>query len=394
MIIKEKRGITLIALVITIIVMLILVAVTINLAIQGGLFNYAKTAKEKTEKATEEELNWTDLDTNMTIDTLIEKYNTSEVTNPYNNETWTYAWTCTNESWSNTIEYTVDNDANLTGDIVAKLYEKGTVTPEGEEEGTAYHLVIEKIGSSGKMGNLEWNRVAFAWQALNNTNKYITKVVICDGITNIGGMAFNNCVSLTSATIPNSVDTIGHFAFSKTRLTSLVIPTGVTTIHNDAFNRCTHLTSIKLPQSVTNISDPNIFQGCTSLTSITLPASIDKIGSGFFQSCTALTNIKIPEGVTEINSYMFTNCTSLNSIIIPNNVTKIWWAAFSGCTSLTNVTIPNSVTRIDQDVFSNCTNLTTVNYLGTMSQWNSITKGTDWQGSITSVVCSDGTVTL
>lgn len=41
---KKNEGITLIALVITIIIMLILVAVTVSIAVNGGLFDYAKSA--------------------------------------------------------------------------------------------------------------------------------------------------------------------------------------------------------------------------------------------------------------------------------------------------------------------------------------------------------------
>ena len=54
----EQKGITLIALVITIIVMLILVGVTISMAINGGLFGYAKKAAKDTEtqKQAEQEL--------------------------------------------------------------------------------------------------------------------------------------------------------------------------------------------------------------------------------------------------------------------------------------------------------------------------------------------------
>ena len=48
---NNKNGITLIALVITIIVMLILVGVTINMAINGGLFSYAGNAAHDTELA-------------------------------------------------------------------------------------------------------------------------------------------------------------------------------------------------------------------------------------------------------------------------------------------------------------------------------------------------------
>ena len=51
----SQKGITLIALIITIIVMLILVGVTINVALNGGLFTKAETAKVQTEKAVEEE---------------------------------------------------------------------------------------------------------------------------------------------------------------------------------------------------------------------------------------------------------------------------------------------------------------------------------------------------
>ena len=48
---KTKKGITLIALIITIIVMLILVGVTISVALNGGLFEQARDAKKKTEAA-------------------------------------------------------------------------------------------------------------------------------------------------------------------------------------------------------------------------------------------------------------------------------------------------------------------------------------------------------
>ena len=48
---RGEKGITLIALVITIIVMLILAAVTITLVVNGNLVNHARDAKSGTESA-------------------------------------------------------------------------------------------------------------------------------------------------------------------------------------------------------------------------------------------------------------------------------------------------------------------------------------------------------
>lgn len=47
---RAEKGITLVALIITIIVMLILVGVTINLAVNSGLFDQARTGSEKTKE--------------------------------------------------------------------------------------------------------------------------------------------------------------------------------------------------------------------------------------------------------------------------------------------------------------------------------------------------------
>ena len=52
---KNNKGITLIALIITIIVMLILVAVTVTVALNGGLFSTAKQAASGTQREAERE---------------------------------------------------------------------------------------------------------------------------------------------------------------------------------------------------------------------------------------------------------------------------------------------------------------------------------------------------
>ena len=71
---KNQNGITLIALVITIIVMLILVAVTITMAVNGGLFDYARSAGQQTNQAVKNEQELASIASNLTTDELIGKY--------------------------------------------------------------------------------------------------------------------------------------------------------------------------------------------------------------------------------------------------------------------------------------------------------------------------------
>ena len=113
----------------------------------------------------------------------------------------------------------------------------------------------------------------------------IQKVVIGNGVTNIGGCAFYFCSNLTSITIPNSVTNIGWYAFSGCLgLTSLTIPNSVTSIGEGAFYLCSGLTSVTIPNSVTSIGW-YAFSGCSGLTSVTIPNSVTSIGEGAFYGC-------------------------------------------------------------------------------------------------------------
>ena len=235
----------------------------------------------------------------------------------------------------------------------------------------------------------------------NYINKYpswglsITKVVIENGVTSIGGMAFAGCTSLTSIVIPDSVTEIGAYAFWGCALTSVNIPDSVTEIGAYAFDNCSSLTSVNIPDSVKSISD-HAFLGCDSLTSINVPDGVTSIGDGVFDGCTNLKRIDvaednknycsidgvlfnkdktklikypsskkdesytIPDSVTSIDSFAFEECTSLTSIVIPDSITNIETAAFHYCTSLTSITIPDSVTSISNRVFDNCISLTRI----------------------------------
>ena len=190
----------------------------------------------------------------------------------------------------------------------------------------------------------------------------LASIVIPEGVPSIGPFTFYECTSLINIVIPDSVTSIGIYAFNCCEsLTSVVIPNGVTTIGKGTFEYCESLTSIAIPDSVTSI-DELAFHGCESLTSVVISNGVTSIGSEAFYGCTSLTSIVIPDSVISIGSYAFQFCYSLASIVIPDSVTSIESNVFECCESLTSVVIPDSVKSLGNCAFCECTSLTSITF--------------------------------
>ena len=192
-------------------------------------------------------------------------------------------------------------------------------------------------------------------------------------VVRIGTYAFQDCSSLTSVTIPNSVTYIDSYAFRYcSSLTSVTIPNSVTSIGSNAFQYCSSLTSVTIPNSVTSIGS-SAFNSCSSLTSVTIPNSVTSIGSSAFGNCNMLKTINIvATDWTNILSgsinKLLTTYGNLNNnvvrrvivdgveqkghIVIPSTSTSISAYALSGCKEITSVEVPSSVTSIGEQAFT------------------------------------------
>ena len=114
--------------------------------------------------------------------------------------------------------------------------------------------------------------------------------------------------TVTSATIPNGVTSIGAYAFYDcTGLTSIDIPNSVTIIGESAFYNCTGLTSVDIPNSVTIIGEL-AFQNCTGLTSVDIAPGLNllSIGTAAFEGC-PITSPVIVSALTTVMPYAFDN---------------------------------------------------------------------------------------
>lgn len=253
----------------------------------------------------------------------------------------------------------------------------------------------------------------------------IIEITIPDSVTSIGDYAFRSCESLEKIIMPDSVTSIGDYAFNMCRsLKEITIPDSVTSFGRNPFAACDSLATIKVsydhPLLVTIdgvlfdklekrlIYCPPTFDAkgysvpygiysideyafnCAAITAINIPDSVTSIGDYAFRSCESLTEIIIPDSVTSIGINPFWLCSQLRKIevspahstfetidgvlfdktekklicypaaitakmySIPRSISSIWPNAFSGCKSLTEITIPDSVTFIGYAAFYQC----------------------------------------
>jgi len=158
-------------------------------------------------------------------------------------------------------------------------------------------------------------------------------------------------IGINSVIIPQSVRSIGSFAFRGCKeLTSIIIPNSVTSINECAFYECKGLSSIVIPESVISIGN-YAFSCCTGLVSIIMPNSVTRIGDWAFGDCRGLISIVIPNSVTSIGCGAFYCCRGLTSVAISESVRCIGYRAFDGCIGLTSIAIPDSVTDISDYAF-------------------------------------------
>jgi len=156
----------------------------------------------------------------------------------------------------------------------------------------------------------------------------------------------------------NRLAEVGDYAFDTTALTSATLPDSVTSVGKGAFSNDTALRSVHLGSGVASIGE-SAFVGSNNLASLTVdPAntvfSVEDgalYGKGDAGRTLVLylptktdSDVTVPEGTTAIADAAFANNSSLRRVVLPEGVTTIGYGAFDGDANLADIVIPDSVT--------------------------------------------------
>ena len=359
---KNKNGITLIGLVITIIVLLILAGVSISLITgENGIINKVQDAKNKTKDASELELIYMAIaEAKMNSTGEFEEDVFKESLDGYFSDTGYNLNGSQEDGWELNINgelYEINDSKVEKVSEIPELIEPEDINDwdyiPGEKENTVILTKYKGLDTKVKIPNsINGDRVIQIGDGINWfwDTSIATRYQYSSSV-------FYYQETITEIIIPDGIECIANAAFRSSKLLEKVeIPDSITIIGTNAFADCSLLTEIDIPDNIVSLGD-SAFCG-TKISEIVFPDGIEIIPNGICDNCKSLTKIILPESVVEIGRFSFGNCTSLKNIYLPDNLEIIGFSAFSNCTLLQNVIIPESVTTMGNAVFYNITNLT------------------------------------
>ncbi len=386
---SKERGITLIALVVTIVVLLILAGVSLNLILgNNGIITKAKESRTENRMAQIDEQVKLAIGDAYTegIGSITDSGLKSALNNRLGEGTYditgdeTTGWKVTVKETGKTYDITSNgkiNSSEETGSTVDwnKILEEANKNPESfkhpEQSETNNDI---GIGTDGKPVNMDlWN-----YQKITDKNEIMLSTWRSGRGPGYSNKNIKN--GKIQGKIPAYIKPAGSDKFYT--VTSMEY----------TFVDCKDLEEMteEIPSKVTNFDC--MYEGCTKLTKITLQNIPEPGKTGYNPS---ITSIIIPKNVENIDAQLFMGISlqeiivdnenkcysSVNGVLfdkdkkiiiaypaeksgesyeIPDSVTSISNGAFWGCSSLTSVTIPDSVTSIGEVAFGACTGLTSI----------------------------------
>lgn len=170
--------------------------------------------------------------------------------------------------------------------------------------------------------------------------------------TTLGEKSFRDCTELTAITLGSATTIPAEMFAGCTSITTVTIPKSIETIGTSAFDGCSKLATLTLGTGVTTLGD-RAFADC-GLTALSLPDNVTTLGDGAFSNNPNIASIKFGAGITAISDNAFATNNAIESLTIPKTIATIGTGSFANWSKLTKLTISgNTLTSIGSKAFEN-----------------------------------------
>lgn len=223
----------------------------------------------------------------------------------------------------------------------------------------------------------------------------ITSVVIPDTVETIGLYAFADCTELSSITVGKNVWRIAPFAFDNTPWLAAqteefvtvgdsvliayngtsrtpVLPDSVRHL-GGAFAGSADIRSLTLGRGVLTISDMAL-SFCSELAEINFGLSLVYAGDQAFSGSEKITALVFPDTLRYLGSQATMNCYALKYVYLGKSLTALGSNTFEYAQALRTVFIPKTLKDLRTSHFTDCMSLSIILYEGTEEEFNAVAK--------------------
>ena len=175
--------------------------------------------------------------------------------------------------------------------------------------------------------------------------------------------------------IVEGVERLEQYAFYNSTFLYVKFPKSLKEVHANTFKRCNNLIDIDISENPNFTFEEGVLYN-KNKTAIKLVTENAKF--------------VMPDTVTVIEDFVF-NKSDKDSLFISKNLAHIGHMTFSYLSKLASLDLPRTLKFIDNYAFSHST--LTINYAGSKSDWEKITKMPDWnKNAILTIICTDGII--
>ncbi len=351
---KEEKGITLIALVITIIVLLILAGVTIaTLTGDNGILTKANEAKEQAEIGKEKEIVQLAATAVISTNNVIEKDSLqnelNRIVGDRKTEVYDYNQKLQVYFTDSKRYYEIDKNSNVELINVTNGEKKINIKCINSKNEVLKEIEVATLNDNCLIEPPEIER----YESVESTfSKIITQ--------NTEIKILYYYVIQKEDLVFTGLNSSGNVTENESEIESYMIGNGSSNNKNALKSTIDYDFVLYIPEEyngkVVNKIGNYAFSGASNLTKLQLSNNLETIGLWSFNLCTKIKNLNIPDKVQVISGDCFHGCSGIETIQIGSGVKSIGGNAFVGCNNLKKVIYNNESTAIACNAFTSCPN--------------------------------------